>query len=309
MAENNEEMNLGEPSKEELETANGGNEVLDALVNADGEKKADEPAAKEQEPENKAGDAEKIEAALKETAEQDPAFRGIIGDLKSERSKRQEAERKLEELNERLAALEAAKTTPQWDETTKPTSIAGLRTKYQLEPGDAFTFAMQEELENNREEKAKLDQQSAKQHEQVKRVGYQRVEAINRQIKISIPKAAVDAGLGFDTVVTEENIENFTGKDWREFYALPKNSAERAQFLYDRAIERTPELREAKSKLPTAQPSPKPKEVKPAAVPKGSTAAESIEQQAEDESAKFHELANMSEDELDAMLKREGALT
>lgn len=309
-----------EPTKAELSAAaeEDGNKVLNDLVNAEIKppSKAEEEkpeaevkatADKKTAEEAKVDDAGKKIEPASETAELDPAFKGIIGDLRTERAKRQHLEQQLAEMNDRLEELRQAKTSEkQWDEQQMPTSEEAIAAKYKLADDDTLTVAQYKELRANQKAKAEFESQRTSRTATADQRKQQALLAAEQEFRGSVDAKLTAAGLTVDAVVTQENTLNLTGADWKKFYQIPAGSVERAKFLYDTIIDRTPDLKAKKSALSVTQPlvPNKPKEPKPAAIPKGSKSArETVEEKAEAESEQFRELVGKSDEELDALLK------
>lgn len=157
-----------------------------------------------------------------------------------------ELKRKYKEQEQRLAALES-RSAKEEEAKIGPTTIRELVESGELSEDDIPTAKQLAMLEANREKKTKLQSTSS---------AAQTVAQAEAQFRATIPQQHELAGLGVDEVCTSENAENLTGKDWKEFYALPVGSVQRAKFFYEKCIERTPEL---SNRLANLKPKPKTK--------------------------------------------------
>jgi hypothetical protein len=302
-----------EPTTEELDAAKNedleNSDELDSSTATakDTEKPAEknESQEKETDEEKQPSEADRIEKTLKDTAESDPAFKGILNDLQSERSKRQVAEKQIAELSERLSRIESAKSVRQWNEREKPTTEEAIAEKYGLDEDDVLTIGQYRELRNNQKERYEFESHVQNEAQSAQRQKHEAIAQAEHQFVSSLDPAMVKNGLSVEDVVNKENTLNLTGSDWKKFYDLPVGSVERAQFIYDTIIERTPDLKARKNSLANTQiPEKKIKEPKPASLPKGGNSSAKIAvEAAEEESERFHDLVNMSEEQLDAMLK------
>lgn len=143
-----------------------------------------------------------------------------------------EEKRQRKELERRIAELES-KSHKAEESAIGPTTIKELVEAGELAEDDIPTVKQLRMLEENREKKAQIQTRVSTQ---------QTVAQAEAQFRASITQDQILSGLGVDDVCTSENAENLTGKDWKEFHALPVGSIQRAQFFYNKCIERTPEL-------------------------------------------------------------------
>lgn len=290
-----------EPTTEELEAAE--NQDAENSDELNSKIETEKPAEKD--------DTEDKDKQMTESESKadNPAFKGILNDLQSERAKRQVAEKQIAELHERLLKIESAKSVRQWDEKEKPTTEEAIAEKYGLDEDDVLTIGQYRELRNNQRERSEFESRMQNEVQSIQRQKHDAIAQAEHQFISSLDPVAVKNGLSVEDVVNKENTLNLTGSDWKKFYDLPVGSVERAQFIYDTIIERTPDLKARKNSLSnTQQPEKKFKEPKPASIPKGGNSSAKIAvEAAEEESERFHDLVNMSEEQLDAML-REAAL-
>lgn len=165
------------------------------------EKPEEKPAVEEKpgEPAEKPPEKPDVEKLLAE-AEKGPGGmpRGAIADLQEERAARHAAERRAEELDRRIAALEQGTTASTFN---KPTTIREMIKAGRLSADDPVTAEIQAELEENRAEKARFDQANQERAQAVagERLG-QAAKDQEGQLKAVLAEDKVGEKLSYDYV-------------------------------------------------------------------------------------------------------------
>jgi hypothetical protein len=121
-----------------------------------------------------------------------------------------------------------------------PTTYKELVEAGEVEPGDLLTVEQQVKLEENRQRRDDMTRSRNNQNN---------VAIIAEQFRATVPQSHISAGLSSDDVINQDNALNLNGSDWREMNSLPPGSIDRLKFLYNRIIERTPQLKTTREKL------------------------------------------------------------
>lgn len=153
------------------------------------------------------------------------------------------------DLENRLARLEQAATEKQ-DAAVGPCSAAEAIAAGEIADDDIVTAKMQAVWDANREKR-----DSSRQH----RGGQSAAMDAEMSLRRSIPESHESAGLGIDDVVTAESRGNLTLADMQEMMSLRDSGqvGKAARYLYDKCIERTPELAAKLAALSKTKKTPK----------------------------------------------------
>lgn len=209
----------------------------------------DEQNDESQDDESKEGEASEDEDTEKESDEdesedvsEDDIYSDILKDEDGskesvplathleEKRQRKELQRRLEDIESRLTQVQAQ---PKQDKL--PVTIKDLIDAGELDPDDQVTAEHWATLEQNRQIMEQRNQQ------------YSNASAFEKAIvsaASSVDPKLEAMGLGFEDVVTKENVRYLSEVDKEELAAFPPNSVERANKLYELCRDRHPGLRQ-----------------------------------------------------------------
>jgi hypothetical protein len=291
------EKPAGEPEK-----SGSGDDILAKLVGAEVPKGAEESREAEAE---EAGEG-LADAALKATAESDPAIAGLIKDLQAERTKRQDAEAKIKETQERLRAIEERQEAAAKVPNSNAEILQAIRDRDGLSDDDALNVAQMTEYEQQKD--ALTQHQRQVSEDQARAEFKQRSDGYEHEMRRDYGPERVGPNRDYDSV-TQLGRSLLQPEDHNAILAAANPPRE----FYIRSLRRLAGLSPSHRQfyLPTTQaggkkqnPPARNKEPKPGTIPRGGGQMSNARAVAETQEAVFDDLIGKTDDELDAMLER-----
>jgi hypothetical protein len=256
---------------------------------------ADDPA----DAEDPVADTSAADDKAKDGLDEDPDVLGDLGDGKKtvplatyleQKRELKEQKRLLQELSGKVTqAINAPASAP---DKMLPETIAELVESGVLADDDIVQAKHYAILDRNKRHNDGI-RSKVKAAEQNNDVQTQ-AAVLARAFDSKLPPAFLKVGLDTDTVISQENLDNLTAKDYRDAQSL--GPADRVKFFYSRCIERTPELRalyvKVSKQLKNKNKTPKNQQLPKGAGPRNPNGKKDISQMT------MTEMSQMSEEEL-----------